>query len=88
MHVQPDVARGIFNKVIAMKESGTYQLILEEGAIDFAREVLLDQGQIRFGSPSDQQRNKLNRIEDLERLRRMTRKVLSAKSWDALLRVQ
>jgi hypothetical protein len=65
-----------------------YRLILEEGAIGFARETLLDQGQIRFGDPTEKQKNKLNAIEDLERLRRMIRKVLTAKNWDALLRVQ
>jgi hypothetical protein len=88
MHVAPEVARVIFNKVIAMQESGTYQLILEEGAVKYAREMLLEQGEIRFGEPTEKQKNKLSTIEDLERLKRMARSVLTAKSWDALLRVK
>lgn len=88
MHVPPTVAQGIFNKVLAMRESGTYQLILDEGAIKFARETLLQQGEARFGTPTEKQKNKLAAIEDLERLRRMMPKVLTAKDWDSLLRVK
>ena len=86
MHVPPAVGRGIFNKVIAMKDSPGYQFILEEGAIDFARETLLKLGEQRFGEPTEKQANRLNAIEDLDRLRRMMLKVLTAKSWDAMLR--
>ncbi|MBN9118667.1 MAG: hypothetical protein J0I06_05845 [Planctomycetes bacterium] len=88
MHVAPVVARAIFNKVIAMQESGTYQLILEEGAIKHTRELILRLGQKQLGEPTDKQKNRLSAIEDLERLDRIAIKVLTAKSWDALLRVQ
>lgn len=88
MHVEPAIARGIFNKVIAMQESGTYQLILEEGAVKFAHRMILKQGQAKFGEPSEKQKNKLNKIEDIKRLDRIAMKVLTAKSWDALLRVK
>jgi hypothetical protein len=88
MHVAPAVARGIFNKVIAMQESGTYQLILQEGAVKHMRGWILKQGQAKFGEPNEKQKNKLGAIEDLERLDRIAEKVHSAKSWDALLRVQ
>jgi hypothetical protein len=88
MHVAPAVARDIFNKVIAMQESGTYQLILEEGAVKYAREMLLEQGEALLGKPTEKHKNKLSTIEDLERLKRMALKVLTAKSWDSLLRVQ
>lgn len=88
MHVEPTVARAIFNKVIAMQESGTYQLILEEGAVKHTRELILRLGTERLGTPSDKQKNKLSAIENLERLDRITLKALTAKSWDGLLRVQ
>jgi hypothetical protein len=88
MHVPPDVARGIFNKVIAMEESGTYQLILEEGAIKHQRQLILKTGREKLGEPTEKQKNKLSAIEDLERLDRMVLKVETAKSWDSLLRVQ
>lgn len=88
MHVAPAVARAIFNKVIAMKESGTYQLILEEGAIEQTRKLILRLGRARIGEPTEKQQNKLTNIEDLERLDRIMDHVPTAKSWDALLRVQ
>jgi hypothetical protein len=88
MHVQPAVARDIFNKVIAMKESGTYQLILEEGAIDHTRKLILRLGSKQLGDPTEKQKNKLAVIEDLERLERIMEKAFTAKSWDGLLRVQ
>jgi hypothetical protein len=88
MHIDPKVAQVIFNKVIAMQESGTYQLILEEGAIKHTRELILRLGRKQLGDPTDKQKNKLQAIDDLERLDRIAEKVLTAKSWDALLRVQ
>jgi len=88
MHVERTVARGIFNKVISMQESGTYQLILEEGAAKFARNLILKQATALLGEPTEKQKNKLSTIEDVERLDRMGMRVLTAKSWDALLRVK
>lgn len=88
MHVDGTIARNIFNKVRGMKMTETYQFILEEGAVKFARQMLLEQGELLIGKPTDKQKNKLDTIEDLERLKRMALKVLTAKSWDALLRVQ
>jgi hypothetical protein len=71
-----------------MQESGTYQLILEEGAVKCAREILLALGEDRLGKPTDKQKNKVNTLEDIARLRQMTLAVHTAKSWDALLRVK
>lgn len=88
MHVDPKIARGIFNKVIAMQESGTYQLILEEGAVKHMRELIVRLARKQIGDPTDKQKNKLSAIEDLERLDRIAEKISTAKSWDALLRVQ
>jgi hypothetical protein len=88
MHVEPQVARSIFRKVFAMQESGTYQLILEEGAIKHTRELILKLGKSHLGEPTAKHVNKLNVIEDLQRLDRMVLKVATAKSWDTLLRVQ
>jgi hypothetical protein len=88
MHVKPKIAEAIFTRVLAMEESGTYQLILETGAIRHMRELILRLGRKQIDEPTDKQKNKLNAIEDLERLDRIALKVLTAKSWDALLRVQ
>ena len=56
MHVQPTTARGIFNKVFAMQESGTYQLILEEGAIKHTRQLIMRLARRRLGKPTEKQR--------------------------------
>lgn len=89
MHVDPEVAQGIFNKVKAMlEENGVYNLILEEGAVKHQRALILKIAKKKIGEPTEKQKNKLNAIEDLERLDRLVEKAVTAKSWDALLRVQ
>jgi len=89
MHVDAKFARNIFNKVTAMLSTlPGYQLILDEGAVKYAREMILKMGEEHLGQPTDKQKNRLNAIEDLDRLKRMTLKAHSAKSWDALLRVK
>lgn len=70
-----------------LDENGVYYLIQEEGAIKHTRELIIKQARLKFGEPTDKQKNKLTAIEDLERLDRIALKILSAKSWDALLRV-
>lgn len=87
MHTRSPVAKRIFEKVLAMRESGTYQLILEEGAIAHTQELVLKLGRKRLGEPSDKQANKLKAIQDLDRLDRLVEKAPTAKSWDALLRM-
>ena len=42
----------------------------------------------KLGKPTDKQEAKLKAIQDLERLERIAVKVLTARSWDGLLRVQ
>jgi hypothetical protein len=45
-------------------------------------------GRKQIGEPSEKQIAKLKGIESLERLDRIAERVLTAKSWDALLRTQ
>jgi hypothetical protein len=88
MHVDKYLVRKIFEKVFAMRESGTYQLILEEGAIEHTHALILKMGRKQIGEPSEKQVARLKAIQDLDRLDRIAVKVLSAKSWDGLLRTQ
>ncbi|MBY0458046.1 MAG: hypothetical protein K2V38_11960 [Gemmataceae bacterium] len=88
MHVSPDIARRIFTDMLSVQDFPGYQLILNEGATDFAREMILELGQAKLGVPTDKQRNKLATINDLERLKRIALKVLTATSWDGLLRTK
>jgi hypothetical protein len=81
-------SRGIYNEVIAVEETETYRFILEEGAVKYAHHLILEQGRMKCGEPDQKQKDTLFAIEDLERLTRMALAVLTAKDWDALLRVQ
>ena len=86
MHMPRDRARAIFQKVLQMRESSTYQLILEEGAVAQLRETLLKQGKARFGTPTAEQANKIKAIDDLARLDRLAVRLLKVNTWDELLR--
>jgi hypothetical protein len=60
---------------------------LIEGRVSEAQRLLLLQGEIRFGSPGETTRNAVAAIRDLERLERMSTRVLDAgiHDWDELL---
>jgi hypothetical protein len=88
IHVEPAVAREVINHVLDMKDLPGYQFLLKEGAIEHTRELVLKLGREQIGEPTDKQAAKLKSIQDLERLDRIAVKVLTAKSWDALLRVK
>jgi hypothetical protein len=74
-----------------MRESTTYQATLregrEEGRVDEAQRLLLLQGEIHFGSPAEATREAVETIRDLNRLERMSRRVvdMSVHNWDDLL---
>jgi hypothetical protein len=72
-----------------MKESSTYQAILEEGrgegAVAEAKKVLRFQGEDAFG-PSDARTNAaIERLNDLPQLEERLRRVRVAGSWQELL---
>jgi predicted transposase YdaD len=83
--------RGVMN----MKESTTYQAILEEGEAigeakgkaEEARKMLLLQGRERFGEPSAKVVALLDAVTDLSRLEALLIRLLHVKTWDELLRV-
>ena len=76
-----------------MKDSVTYQAIIEEGEamgeakgeIKGMRRTIFRQGQVRFGVPGEAIRAALNAITDLDRLERMSERLLTASSWQELL---
>jgi len=86
MHVRRGPLQAIFRRVLQMRDSVAYQIILEEGAVAESRESVLKLGRAKFGAATPEQVNKLKAIEDLERLRRLLVRVLRVASWDALLR--
>jgi hypothetical protein len=81
--------------VVNMKESVTYQAILEEGKAEGeakgkaeeARRMLLLLGREQFGEPSANIAAQLDAVTDLGRLEALLLRLLHAKTWEELLDV-
>ncbi len=72
-----------------MRESSTYQAVVEEGRLEEARRLLLLLGEDRFGSaPDARSRAFVDAIDDVERLERLLRSVLRMESWQDLRTVE
>ncbi len=79
--------------VVSMKESVTYQAILEEGEakgkaegkLEEAKRFLRLQGESNFGPPSPAAVKALERLADLQRLEELGVRLLKAGSWEELL---
>jgi predicted transposase YdaD len=97
LRYSPALAAQLFRGVVSMKESSTYQAILEEGrvegrlegraegAIAEARRVLRRLGDRRFGVPDPRTDAAISAIADLTRLEELLDHVLTASSWEDLL---
>jgi predicted transposase YdaD len=81
---KPQVAE-LFRGVRAMRESSGYQLILDEGAVLEARKLLLRQGGRKFGAPSPEVEAAVQAIADIDRLERMSDRLLDVTTWQDLL---
>lgn len=74
-----------------MKESTTYQAILQEGRIEGgiaeARRILIRQGTLRFGDPDATTVATLEAIHDIDRLEALGERILdfNIRDWDGLL---
>jgi len=72
-----------------MKESTTYQAILQEGlaegAVNEARKLLLRLGTKKLGKPSTRTQAALAKIADLGRLEALVERLEIVESWQALL---
>jgi hypothetical protein len=79
--------------VRSMKESSTYQAIMEEGrqegriegATEALRNVLLDLGSKLLGEPGPRARKVVAQITDLDRLKALVGRLNSVESWHTLL---
>ncbi len=80
-----EVAHHLIQGVRSMKESTTYQAILEEGRLLEVREYVIDLGTEKFGPPDAATIAALEAITDLARLRELRGRVLSATDWQDLL---
>jgi predicted transposase YdaD len=75
--------------VTSMRESITYQAILQEGKAEGeaseARRILLLQGRRRFGEPAAAALAALNSVSDLQKLEDLTVRLLEVETWEELL---
>ena len=89
LRYEAEFTRQLLQGVMNMKESVTYQAIVEEGRqegrAEEARNILLRQGSVRFGPPSEAVLSTLAEINTLETLEILSIRVLSVESWTELL---
>jgi predicted transposase YdaD len=85
-----DEARQLFRRVQAVRESTTYQAILDEGRVEEAQRILLKllQGSDALGPLPPKVEAAVKEVTDLDRLERMCEKVRHVKSWKQLLAIQ
>jgi hypothetical protein len=82
----PDEVRRLFQGAsIAMRESVTYQAILEEGRVEELHRVILRQGRLRFGDADETVRHEIEAIRDIETLEELTDGLVTVSSWDELM---
>jgi hypothetical protein len=77
--------RTLFQGVRAMRESDTYQAILDEGRIESLQQTVLRLGRKRFGEPDEAVRREVLGITDLVRLAQLTEDLLDVSTWQELL---
>ena len=84
-----DFIRVLLRGVRNMKESSTYQAILqegrEEGRIEVARSMVLRLGCKRFGPPSPAAAAAIQAVANTERAEALAERVYEVSSWDELL---
>jgi hypothetical protein len=79
------LAAQLLSGVSAMKESATCQAILDEGRAEGEKKVLLLVGSKRFGPPDARTRAAPEAVDSVERLERLSERVLEVGSWEELL---
>ncbi|HZW34242.1 MAG TPA: hypothetical protein VFF52_26200, partial [Isosphaeraceae bacterium] len=95
LRYEPVFVKQLVEGVYNMRESTMYQAILQEGReegliegrVGEAQRLLLRQGGIRFGPPDEATRAAVEAIGDLDRLERMSDRILDMNihDWNDLL---
>jgi predicted transposase YdaD len=78
-------AHALFEEVLGMEESATYQAIVRRGRTEGERRLLLLLGEERFGPPDAAARAAIEQIGDGAALEALGVRLLSAESWQELL---
>ena len=93
LRYDPEVTMQVLRGVSSMKESSTYQAILEEGAVigeargeaNAARDILLHLGTKRFGMPTTAALKTITAMDSADRLKLLCERVIEVESWKELL---
>jgi hypothetical protein len=85
LHLDRQQVRALFQGVRAMRESDTYQAILDEGRAEGIQRVLLHLGRKKLGPPDEATQRALVEIIDLDRLDRLSERLLEVSTWQELL---
>jgi hypothetical protein len=80
-----DFARILLQGVLRMRESVTYQAVVEEGELKEARKMLLLIGKKLLGTPDPSTRAAVNSLEDLAHLEGLAKRAFDVHSWQELL---
>jgi predicted transposase YdaD len=78
-------ARQLLQGVKGMRESSTYQAILDEGQVVRARRDVIELGTEKFGPPDSATVAAIERLDDLDILSRLLRRILRTSTWEELL---
>src|SRR5205814_278784 len=84
-----EVAHALFEEVLGMEESATYQAIVrkgrEQGRAEGERRILLLQGEAKFGPPDAAVRMAIEGLGDLAQLEALAIRLVDSGSWHELL---
>lgn len=80
-----ELAHALFEEVLGMEQSATYQAIVRRGRAEEARRMLLLLGETKFGPPDAATQAALESLGDLAQLEALGVRLLSAGSWQELL---
>jgi hypothetical protein len=79
------MANDLFRGVLGMKESSTYQFIVQEATLQEARQMLMLVGQERLGKPDTGTAAAINAIADVRQLEELARRAVHVRSWRELI---
>jgi hypothetical protein len=75
----------LFQEVLGMEESATYQAIVRKTRLAEARRLLFVVGEELLGPPSETARAAVNALEEVDRLEQLVKRATHVDSWDELL---
>ena len=80
-----EFAHALFEEVLGMEESATYQAIVRRGRAEGERRLLMMLGETKFGPPDAAARATIEGIGDVTELEALGVRLMSADSWQELL---